>query len=184
MCIKDDLYTDIVSALGRLINIRHVVFNTPGPGYESSWDDGTSTGVYAGRGFREDMVIRLTPEIPALEPHSTAPTSSPAFECLCPLVERLDFLEHSLYSTNPHLNLRTMVPFVAAKWEMSQSHPGLVSPLKHLTLPTKDLPKTRAKRALKEWIERTGLVLEISHPYLRAARPSKQYEGLLEEEDC
>ncbi|KAF5342555.1 hypothetical protein D9611_002068 [Ephemerocybe angulata] len=184
----DYQYQDFVECIKQLPNLRHLVIAKPTSdssyGYQQREEDRS-------HGFKEDLLVRLTPRmVPAEATSSNSseaqsasddPPSRPTamrLECLCPFLERFDFLERRNYVNNGHLTLRTVIPFVSAKWEMSKDHPHLVSKLKHLTLPTRTLPNKNVKKALKEWRVHAGLVLEIAYPYLKASQKSEQYEGM------
>ncbi|KAF6755358.1 hypothetical protein DFP72DRAFT_1067650 [Ephemerocybe angulata] len=174
---------DFVECIKQLPNLRHLVIAKPTSdssyGYQQREEDRS-------HGFKEDLLVRLTPRMVHAE--ATSSNSSEAqsasddppsrrtamrLECLCPFLERFDFLERRNYVNNGHLTLRTVIPFVSAKWEMSKDHPHLVSKLKHLTLPTRTLPNKSVKKALKEWRVHAGLVLEIAYPYLKASQKSE-----------
>jgi hypothetical protein len=117
--------------------------------------------------FDEDMLERMTPELSPLNEldadNDLEATSPPV--CLCPLLERFEFRESGNYTSNRHLTLKTVVPFVSGKWEAAQRYPGRISALKHITVPSRTLPNESVKKALKPW-RKEGLVVEIAHPGL------------------
>ncbi|RXW17586.1 hypothetical protein EST38_g8267 [Candolleomyces aberdarensis] len=164
-------YLIIAESLEKLKNLRHLVISVSDTGSTEEWDP---TNLKRNRGFHQDLLVRMTPDVSSGCTSSPSPSDSDVSSlhpllrpCLCPLLERFDYLESSNYLLNQQvlLTLEVVLAWVSAKWDASQKYPGLVSPLKHLTFPTRTSPDRKWKNALKPWREK-GLVIEIAYPYL------------------
>ncbi|KAJ2935515.1 hypothetical protein H1R20_g1578, partial [Candolleomyces eurysporus] len=177
-------YLIIAESLEKLKNLRHLVISGSDSVSGGQWDP---TNLKQNRGFHQDLLVRMTPDVspsctstpspsdsnvPSLHPHLS--------QCLCPLLERFDYLEsdHYLWNQQAILTFDVVLTWVSAKWDASQKYPGLVSPIKHLTLPTRTSPDRKWKSALKPW-RKKGLVVEIAYPYLEEdpLQRTPQYRG-------
>ncbi|KAJ3548949.1 hypothetical protein NMY22_g1070 [Coprinellus aureogranulatus] len=122
--------------------------------------------------FDEELLVRMTPHLPVVSedgPHGDQ------LQCLCPRLQRFEFRESENYKSNRHLTLRTVVPFVAGKWEAAQRYPDRFSALKHIVVPSRTLPNESVKKALKPWRQK-GLTVEIAHPGLDPTERPREYQ--------
>ncbi|KAJ2932048.1 hypothetical protein H1R20_g5037, partial [Candolleomyces eurysporus] len=171
------LHLTLVECLERLPCLRHLVILDPPVIYRQSEYVDEEDWI----GFCGDLLVRMTPRKPEINPPSgdlegIMITSLRGFPCLCPSLQRFDFYEGDNYRLNRHLKLDTVVRFVAGKWDVSQQYPDLVSRLRYITVPTQTLPEKKVLRGLKEWQEKTGLVVKIAHQFMDVSRRFPTFE--------
>ncbi|RXW17585.1 hypothetical protein EST38_g8266 [Candolleomyces aberdarensis] len=167
----------LVKCLDQLPCLRHLVILDPPTTHRQSEYVEEQDWI----GFCEDLLVRMTPRKPEINPPSgnseDIPITSPrGFPCLCPSLQRFEFYECENYRLNRHLTLDTVVRFVAGKWDVSQQYPDLVSRLRYITVPTRTLPEKKVSRGLKEWREKTGLVVKIAHQFMDVSRRLPRFE--------